>query len=155
MSDRDFLLYAFKGNLHALNYVLLVAAISQAWDDLHDQDKAVSSEALNKMMCQALIELPRNPFYRTHFDELSPVMMTGILNWLVANRIESEPSSPVSSLEISHVLRFSIADVALYAASLIGGRAWAESVGVEMRLRSSRSDFAEYVDSLKSIAPRP
>lgn len=148
MSDREFLLHAFRGDQAAVSYVLLVARIVDVWDNLIDKDAPVSNDDINDAFWLMAVEIPRNHFYRANIDDLIPVTATGIINWLAANQMERQ--SEKIALEIAHVIRYSIADVALLAAALCGGRKWAEEVGPELRLRAQRSDFKEYVNSLRA-----
>lgn len=148
MNDRDFMMHAFKGNQSAMDYVLLVARVVDVWDNLIDRDVALTDKDINEVFWLLMVELPKNDFYREFVDELVPVTATGILNWMTANTLES--SSEHRAIEIAHVIRYSIADVAMLAALLCGGMSWAAEVGPELRMRSQRSDFAEYVGSLKN-----
>lgn len=147
ISDRDFLVHAFKGNQAAADYVLMVAQVADVWDNLIDGDKPVSDQSINLAFWNLAVMIPRNPFYRAYINDLLPVTATGIANWMIANRYERNLAD-THAVEIAHVLRYSIADVALMAATLIGGLAWVDEVGPELRLRAQRSDFKEYVDSL-------
>ena len=147
MTDRDFLFYAFKGNQAAVDFVLLIARVADVWDNLIDGDVEVSNDAINDAFWRILVELPRNAFYRGNIAELLPVIATGILNWRVANNYERDYTEG-RPLEIAHVIRYSIADIAILTACLAGGPEWAALVGPELRLRSQRSDFKEYTDSL-------
>lgn len=154
MDDRAFMLHAFCGNQAAVEYVLMVARVADVWDNLIDRDVPVSDKDINDAFWTLAIELPGNQFYRTYMDDLRPVMATGILNWMTANKIERSPAgSPDEhrAIEIAHVIRYGIADVALMAALLCGGREWAAEVGPELRLRSQRSDLNEYINSLKGV----
>jgi hypothetical protein len=154
MTDREFMLYAFKGNQAAVDYVLMVARVADVWDNLIDKDVPVSNESINDAFWLLAVEIPRNAFYRAYLDEFLPVMTTGILNWMTATAIERESHAPsenhkdTRALEIAHVIRYSIADVGLLAACLCGGQKWAAQVGPELRMRSQRSDFKEYINSL-------
>ncbi len=151
MNDRDFMLHAFCGNQAAVDFVLMVARVADVWDDLIDRDATVSDEAINGAFWTLAIEIPGNPFYRAHIDDLRPVLATGITNWLVANKMEHDETLPHRAIEIAHVIRYSIADVILMVALLTGGREWAAEVGPELRLRSQKSDLNEYINSLKGI----
>lgn len=146
------MLHAFKGNQAAVDYVLMVAKVADVWDDLIDRDTPVSDEAINAAFWTLAIEIPGNPFYRAHIDDLRPVLATGITNWLIANKIERDDTLPHRAIEIAHVIRYSIADVVLMAALLAGGREWAAEVGPELRLRSQRGDLNEYINSLKGAS---
>lgn len=148
MTDREFMLHAFKGDQAAVDYVLLVARVADVWDNLIDRDVPVSEGDINDVFWMLAVELPRNRFYRANMDDLIPVTATGIVNWLTANKMEKDCEG--LALEIAHVIRYSIADVAMLVAALCGGRKWAEEVGPELRLRSQRSDFNEYINSLQA-----
>lgn len=153
MNDRDFLLHAFKGNQAAVDLVLLISRVADVWDNLVDRDVEVPARVINEAFWLALIELPGNAFYRAYMDDLRPVMAAGILNWMAANEIESGyAGTDHRALEIAHVIRYGIADVAIMAALLCGGRDWAAEVGPELRLRSQRSDLNEYIKSLKGVS---
>ncbi|MCX7161496.1 MAG: hypothetical protein NT083_00350 [Rhodocyclales bacterium] len=151
MNDRAFMLHAFKGNASAVEYVLAVAKVADCWDSLVDRDVPVPDTAINDAFWLLAVEIPRNPFFQAFANDLLPVTATGILNWLAANRMERDASLPHRAIEIAHVIRYSIADVALMAALLCGGREWAAEVGPELRLRSQRSDLNEYINSLKGV----
>lgn len=147
MKDTEFLLYAFKGNQSAVDFVLMVARVAGVWDALIDKDEPVSETDINDAFWLLAIEMPGNAFYRAHMDDLRPVMATGIVNWITANTMET---MDFRAVEIAHVIRYGIADVAIMAALLCGGREWATEVGPELRLRAQRSDLAEYINSLKA-----
>lgn len=149
MDDRTFMLHAFRGNQAAVEYVLMVARVVDVWDNLVDRDVPVSDEAINTAFWLLAVEIPRNAFFQAFANDLLPVTATGILNWLAANKLER--SREHRAIEIAHVIRYSIADVALLAALLCGGREWAEEVGPELRMRSQRSDLNEYINSLKGL----
>lgn len=146
MNDRDYMLHAFRGNQSAVEFVLMVARVADVWDNLVDNDALVSKKDIHDAFWALAIEMPGNAFYRAHMDDLRPVMATGITNWLVANRLES---MDFRAVEIAHVIRYSIADVAIMAALLCGGWEWVAEVGPELRLRAQRSDLNEYINSLK------
>ena len=141
------MLHAFCGNQAAVDYVLMIARVADVWDSLIDRDVPVSDNDINEAFWLLAVEIPRNPFFQANVNELLPVTATGIANWLVANRLESRDEH--RAVEIAHVIRYSIADVALMAALLCGGREWIDEVGPELRLRSQRSDLKEYFNRLK------
>jgi hypothetical protein len=149
MTDREFMLHAFKGNQAAVDYVLMVARVVDVWDNLIDRDVPVSDDAINDAFWLLMVEIPRNEFFQAYANELLPVTATGILNWFAANSLERRQEQH-RAIEIAHVIRYSIADVALMAALLCGGRDWAAQVGPELRMRSQRSDLTEYINSLRA-----
>ncbi len=150
MSDVEFLNYAFKGNTAATDYVLAISKAADVFDNLIDKDTPVSdSDVINSLWLLA-VEIPRNPFFQAFANDLLPVTATGIMNWMTANKLEQRAEH--IAIEIAHVIRYSIADVVILAALLCGGREWAAEVGPELRLRSQRSDFNEYINSLKGVS---
>ena len=130
-----------------------MALVVGVWDDLIDKDTPPGDRAINNAFWALCVEIPKNPFYRAYMDDLIPVTATGIVNWLTANRLERENADNHRAIEIAHVIRYSIADVAMLAAVLCGGPEWAAEVGPELRLRAQRSDLNEYITSLKGIKP--
>jgi len=151
MDDRSYMLYAFKGNAAAVDYVLAVARVADVWDNLVDRDVQVSEKDINEAFWLLAVEIPRNPFFQSFANDLLPVTATGIINWMAANKMERSKEMNHRAIEIAHVIRYSIADVALMAAFLCGGREWAAEVGPELRLRSQKSDLNEYINSIGGL----
>ena len=147
LDDQEYLLYAYKGNTDAIALVLMIAEISHIWDDLIDKDKLVCDAQINRAFAIALLELPRNPYYQSHHIELLPVMTTGVLNWLTANKYEKNTDTEAHAL--AHVMRYGIADIALFIAYLIGGQEWAEVVSPELRRRSQKDTLKNYLYEIK------
>lgn len=146
--DREYLLYAYRGNSDAVALVLAIAEISHSWDDLIDRDKSVSDAQINRAFSIALLELPKNPFYQAHCLDLLPVMTTGTLNWLTANEYEKQQDKEAHAL--AHVLRYGIADLALFIAYLIGGQEWAQQVAPELRRYCQRDTLEHYLSEVRS-----
>jgi hypothetical protein len=150
MDDRAFMLHAFRGNEAAVDYVLMIARVADVWDNLIDKNVLVQDKDINDAFWLLAVEIPRNAFFRAFANDLLPVHATGITNWRMANTLEKR-TGEARAIEIAHVIRYSIADVATMAALLCGGPEWAAEVGPELRLRSQRSDLAEYTNSLRGI----
>lgn len=146
-NDHKYLLYAYQGNADAVALVLAIAEISHIWDDLVDKDKPVSDAQINRAFCIALLELPKNPFYQAHCLDLLPAMTTGTLNWLTANEYEKQQDKEAHAL--AHVLRYGIADLALFIAYIIGGQEWAQQVAPELRRISQKDTLENYLSELR------
>lgn len=106
----------FGGNMHAAAFVDDLCYVAHLWDDLIDKDKTRSDDDINKAFILVFINIPSNPFYRENFDVLHPVLFSGILGYLTANKLEA--TSDAHALEIAHGLRYSIANVISLAVSL-------------------------------------
>jgi hypothetical protein len=147
MNDIEFLRYAFKGNDDAVGLVMSVVKIADIWDNLIDGDKEVSKQEINEAFWLACIEVPRNPVFRQYQLDITAVCSTGILNWHVANQLQTGDDH---AKQIAHVTRYSIADVSLYLAAAIGGPEWAIHVGPELRIRSQKDRLENFLEEMKN-----
>lgn len=146
MSDREYLLSVYQGNNDAVDLVLAIAEVSHAWDDMIDRDKSLDDARINRAFTLALLEIPKNPFYQKHCLELLPVMTAGALNWFTANKYEAQDDKEAHAL--AHVLRYGIADVALFVAYLIGGLDWAEQMAPDLRRRCQKDTLDNYLNEV-------
>lgn len=134
----------FRGNTDALALAMAVIRIADVWDDLVDRDEDVTESDINEAFVLALVELPRNPFYRAHMDELLPLMESGVLNWLTANRLEALGGE--RELEIANIIRHDIGDLFLHMARLIGGFGWATEIAPELKLLVQNDTLKQYLE---------
>lgn len=134
----------FRGNADALALAMAVVRIADVWDDLVDQDEDVTTKDINEAFVLALCELPRNPFYREHLNELLPLLEIGVLNWLAANKLVDDGG--VKQLEVANVIRHGISDLFLHMARLIGGMGWAAEIAPELKLLVQNDTLAEFLE---------
>lgn len=127
-----------KDNADAIDMVSYLLEITHIWDDLIDKDKPVTDGKINQAFIAALIELPRNSFWREHHDQLSIVLEHAIIDWATANTFEKE-----QRLVPAYILRCSVASVIIHAARIIAGGHWALTVSEELR-REIFDDFEQY-----------
>lgn len=146
MNDIEFLSYAMQGDTDAVGLIMSVVKIADVWDNLIDGDKPVSKEEINEAFWLACVDLPRNPVFRKYQLDITTVFSTGIINWMVANRLQSGDDH---AKQIAHVTRYSISDVSLYLATAIGGPIWAAEVGPELRLRSQKDRLENFMKEMK------
>ena len=130
----------FRGNLDACFFIEQVFNALHVWDDLIDRDKAIPTESINVSMEMFLLDLPRNRFYVENFAALNSLLTIAILNWHIANQLETEQAS----LDVAFIIRSSYIDLITMSAAIIGGRAHAIMVGHEARPRASREGFETY-----------
>ncbi|MGE8565148.1 hypothetical protein D3C85_135010 [compost metagenome] len=148
--ERDQLLTWFKGNAAAADYVDMVCRIAHLWDDLIDRDKDVPDEDINQGFFEALIRLPRNAFYRSHFDHLNAVLINAVSNWQIATKLERDGGNYEKS--IAFVLRSSYADLITQSALIVGGEKWACQVGEEVRKATHGETYDGYIKNLTQEA---
>ena len=129
------------GNPGALELIRDLHRISHVWDDLIDGDRHVTPQAINAAFIAATVGLALNPFYQQNIRVIAPVMLTGILNWRAANAMEAAGEH----LEIAHVIRCSLADVALLCAALCMGHERAAEAAAELRVLFQQDELATYL----------
>jgi len=136
------------GNAEAIEFAEVVCGIAHVWDDLIDCDNDLDDSAIHRAFWDALIRLPRLPFYARNFVSFQPLLETAIINWQIANELEQSGTKP--DLHIAFVLRSSYADLILMAMRLVGGDEYARQAGVEMRRTWSSEGFDAYCAALEN-----
>jgi len=129
-NEPEFLNHVLLDDQAAVAFCSVLFGISQTWDDLVDRDKPVSDGDINKMMWEALITLPGNSFYQTHYGELSVLMQSAIVDWMDSNELEH--GSDHNKL-VAYVLRDSVTTILIHCARIVGGYEWMREVSVEIR----------------------
>lgn len=148
MSDRDILLHAYKGNTDAVELAFDLARIADVWDNLIDKDKPVGDDAIHRTFWIALVEIPRNPFYARHVTDLQPLIAQSILNYRIANVLQT--SGNAEGLNVANVLRYSVADVIVHMALLVGGIKWAAGIGPELRMLCQKDTLKAFVAEMEA-----
>ncbi|HQR20134.1 MAG TPA: hypothetical protein PKV98_04670 [Burkholderiaceae bacterium] len=129
-----------RGDESAVQFMRLILAISNTWDDLIDRDQPMSERRINDMMWEALIELPANEFYARHQQSLHPLLAVAILNWHAANQMERS----YGDLEVAYILRSSFVDILAMVALLCGGRDHAQDMVPVIREATHHEGLAVY-----------
>ena len=135
--------YFFRGNQDATEFALMLIHVCDVWDDLTDKDEPVTQEAINKAFWFCLSGIPRNGFYRRFTDELTPLIETGIFNWIAADVLMARGGQ--KEMEIANIVRHDIGDVFVHMARLIGGFDWAASVTAEIKLLIQNDTLEEFL----------
>lgn len=144
--DQKDLLRWMKGDKSAVEYIDMMANIAHIWDDLIDKDNEVSDDEINKLFFDLLVRLPRNVFYRKHFEHMNSILVNAISNWLVATKLEREGGAYETS--IAFILRSSYVDLITQAALIVGDQTWACQVGEEVRRMTHGETYDGYIQNL-------
>jgi hypothetical protein len=136
-----------RGNESAFKFMLFIAEISNFWDDLIDRDVKLSDEEINAAMWTAMIELPRNEFYVTHFNELNSVMATGMQTWFVSTQFEREGGHYAAA---AYTLRSSYMNIFSMVALLCGGYTHARIMTPDICKLAFREDYQKYLLNLST-----
>jgi hypothetical protein len=146
-NEADFLGAALQGNVEAIEFCQIIFRISQTWDDLIDRDRPVEAGEINRMMFEALVELPENGFYQMFFAELRPLIRSYIADWMAANELELESDD---GRRLAFVLRDNVGAIVTQCAYLIGGYSWMQQVNAEVRKHVHEDSFEQYVSDLEA-----
>jgi hypothetical protein len=109
----------FGGNQDALNLFFMLVDLMQTWDDLVDKDREVSQSEINNAFLVALVYMPSNPFYQLIREQVTPMWMTAVAAFEVANKFEQDKDE--HGLEIAHNLRFAVGHVVVYMVQVCVG----------------------------------
>lgn len=134
---------AAKGNRAASDYLLALVEVLHFWDDLIDKDKPVSDQTIHRMFMQMLVEMPRNPFFIAHQQNLLPVLIIAIQNWHVANAAE-RGLCPNIPLECAFIIRSAYVDMVTLVATICGGYDHGLAVGKQVRELAHLEGFEIY-----------
>ena len=143
--------HCLKGNAAAIALVRTLNLAINAWDDLIDGDKTPTINEIHAAFIALLVDLPRNPFYREHMDELLPCIEVAIAEWLAANELEGGNKEDRAR---AHVLRFSGLSVYVMCARIVGGIQWAAEAATLMR-KAIPAETAEAFDLELNLRANP
>lgn len=116
----EFIQKILNGHRDAAVFVAMMFQVLHLWDDLIDKDKPTPDEEINLAMFLALVQIPRNPFYRANFAELSPIVSSAIINWMYATQQERLAPS-----EVTFIVRSDYINLLLKSAEIVGGAKFA------------------------------
>lgn len=136
-----------KGDREAALFVSMVYRVFHAWDDLIDRDKEIPDGEINMAFYMAMVNIPRNPFYRANFTELAPVISQAISNWWYST--EAERQAPT---EVTFVVRSSYIDIFTKAAEIVGGLNYAIEAQHKIRAWFHSEGYAGYLQNLHNEA---
>lgn len=144
---RELALEASCGNPAAADFLLSLVRALHLWDDLIDRDTSVSDADINRVFTDILTELPRNPFFQSHCQTLTPVLLAAIQNWHIANAVERDIEHDVP-YECAFVIRSSYVDLVTMVATICGGYEHGVAVGRRVRAFAHREGFKSYLQNL-------
>lgn len=116
----------FGGNADAAKFIADVCFVAHIWDDLIDKDKPVSDDQINQAFMTALVGIPSNAFYQSRYRDLQPLVFSGVLGYITANRMER--SGDAHQVEIAHGLRYAVANVGAYVVAATNTKEKADEI---------------------------
>ena len=151
MNESQLLQFWLKDHPDAIHLANCFSVISQTWDDLIDRDKPVSGDQISQMMMMALVEIPQNPFYQQHYQQLQPMVEHCLMTWMDANTLEKTGNE--RDLQVSYIIRSVTTDLLIHLAGLVGGRLWRRKAALAIRQAVYRDNetFDAYQKEILSL----
>lgn len=150
-AERKLLLDLLLGNVAAAQFCEDILFIAHVWDDQIDRDNARGDHDVDTAWTKALIDIPRNPFYRAHFDLLSPIMAMAINHWRASRAYEADPKACLTRLGVAFTIRSSYMDVLIMCAMIVGGHDYGLDAEFKLREIFHREGLRAYRDKLKGM----
>lgn len=110
----------------------------QVFDDMADGDFP-DRDRLDAAICDTLVNMPANPFFREHMLTLLPLVSVAILKWKGADDVEREGDAN----EVSFVWRAGYYDLVLAVVQIVHGHGIAMDVA-KTALRLYGESYEEY-----------
>lgn len=139
---------AMKGNRDAIKLTMDIKQVLHVWDDLIDQDCYIQRDDINACFRKLLVEIPENPFFRSHSHRLTPVISAGISAWHASNAMEASANREL--WKQAHMLRIHIAAVSVMCAEIIGGAAWADEVAPQLWAQAQGDTLNKYMAEMEA-----
>ena len=146
-NERVFLQRVLQDHGPAILFCEALFRISQTLDDLIDGDKPVAGEAIYQAFWEALIELPSNPFYRQHEPFLRPLMAAALQDW--RDSVSLERVGDHHGRTLAFVLRDQLTGLVVQCAGIVGGFAWMQQMGAEIRRYFHDEALVDYLGELR------
>lgn len=147
MNRQDLINLCAINNPEAAEFLDRVISAAHTWDDLIDRDKDVSDEEINSAFFTAFVWLPSSRFYITYFNDLYPILVAAVNNWMAATSMEREPKNPVDT-EISFIIRSDYMNLAIAVARICGGHDYALQITPDVRRIWHSEGYTSYLNEL-------
>lgn len=128
--------FAIKGDAH--DWLIALWNVIQVFDDMADGDHP-DRDLLMAAICDALVLMPANPFFKENADTLLPLLAVAILKWKASDDVELQ-GSPT---EMSYVWRAGFYDIVLAVVQLVHGREVAMDVA-QYVMKLYGESYADY-----------
>lgn len=132
----------------AARFVSLIFGAAHLFDDLADRDKPVTPAEVLQAFRTLAVDLPANPFYRAHFEQLHPLLDVFILSWSTANAFEAGDDEEM--LRIAYVIRSDYMNLVLRAAQILHGFDYAQRISPKLRELWHVEGWQGYLKSLEA-----
>ena len=125
--------------------------VAHFFDDLIDRDVALDDATILKALWATMVDIPRNRFYREHFDLINPVVMTAIHSWMTATGWEKAGGMCLDRAATAFVIRSDYLNVLLMCATIVGGPHYSASMASWLREQFHSEGVSKYYRRLKGV----
>lgn len=139
---RDLQLFEWLQNADAVRFFLDMSHFVEIFDDLVDQDVAVSKQDLSHAVFCALYHIPANPFFNTHRVTLLPIIFACTNAWLDSNELAAGDETEKA---LAYALKGLGIEVLLACISITRGVEYLRTVSADVRrIFMAHQTFADY-----------
>ena len=139
-----------KEDMNAMEMCFDLIYCGHFWDDLIDKDKVRTDEEIDQCFTAMLGRLPRNLFYQEHIRDLAPLMMSTVLQWKDANKLEAKGN--LSERNMAFMLRNMLIQVVGFCIFLIGGEEWYAEAGEKFQRLCATEIIPLYAVFMKEMS---
>ena len=127
---RDAKLMDWIGDREAVNLIISIGDVCEIIDDMWDGDKEISKESVQRLLFNALIDIPFNEFMAKHRHVITMIMNHGIHMWLDSCELEKEPTD--HDLNRAYMLRNVYGRIVHTVIEICKGRRYLRMVSPEL-----------------------
>jgi hypothetical protein len=138
-----------KSDMNAMEMCFDLIYCGHFWDDLIDKDKVRTDDEIDQCFTAMLGRLPRNPFFQRFIRDLAPLMMSTVLQWKDANKLEV--SGNLSERNMAFMLRNMLMQVVGFCIWLVGGDEWYSEAGERFQRLCSKEIIPLYGEFMKEM----
>jgi hypothetical protein len=147
--ETEFLNEVLRGDQLAITFVSCLFRIVQLLDDFCDNDAELGTGDAEDLCWLTLCDLPSQPFYIQHFNELQPLIRLGVIDWFDSNKLQHGTDD---EKKIAFVLRDTINSIVIHVAGIVGGDEWMRNVSLDIRRHAFEDSFDDFKLSLEKTS---
>ncbi len=122
----------YPDNPAAVQLCMDLVYCSDKIDDIFDGDE-IGQQEIYTVFTKLMVDIPSNPVYQLIGHELRPILLNVMLNWQIANDLESREDKTDDDLNKTYMLRASLYDIFSFLAYKLYGLEWFARVGPDIK----------------------
>ena len=138
--------YFYPENPQAVQLCMDLVYCSDKIDDSVDEG-SINNQDSYQLFTKLLVDIPSNPVYQLIGHELRPILLNVMLNWQIANDLETRKDKTDDDLNKCYMLRASLYDIFSFLAYKLYGVEWFSRVGPDIK-RLYGESLEEYKEEM-------